>query len=219
VTVAPREQAPPLRFDQPLTRHAVTQRLKVLIVSASPSDYEPLKVDVEARVLKKALGAKHLDAIELSSEVAMLADEFANCVRAFEPNVLHYSGYHSDPGGIMLLNDQACSQRVPKAALVHALKTQKNLRLVVLNTCESLPGAKALTAHIDFAVGTEKILYDETAITFVKGFYAGLAGGQSVQSAFDQGITPLLGNCPRENMPQLCSRRGVDPATAVLVQQ
>lgn len=194
------------------------QIVKVLIVSASPKDRDPLGVDVEIREIRQAVKAAHFrDNFQIEVETAMLADEFANCLRDHAPQILHFSGYHSDPGGIMLMDGNNHSKPVPKEALLHVLGGQAGVRMVVLNTCYSLAGADALRRKIDFAIGVEDVFYDDASILFAKCFYGALANGHSVQSACDQATTPLIGNWPKKNIPQLRTRKGVNASDVVLI--
>jgi len=60
---------------------------------------------------------------------------------------------------------------------------------------------------------------DEAAITFSEYFYSALGYGRSVKEAFEQGITALmLEGVHEENIPVLISRKGIDPASVMLVQ-
>lgn len=232
-----RKQGTPLSFaDQAASGHGLPQAasltpsptppatpslavVNVLIVSASPQDRDPLGVDVEIREIRQAVkAARFRDNLRIEAETAVLADEFASCLSDHAPQILHFSGYHSDPGGIMLMDGNNRSKPVPKKALLHVLEGQTGLRMVVLNTCYSLAGADALARTIDFAIGVEAVLYDDASISFAKCFYGALANGHSVQSAFEQAITPLIGNWSKESIPQLRTKEGLNASEVVLIE-
>ena len=176
-------------------------------------------MEVEIREIRQAVkAARFRDNLQIVVETAVLADEFANCLRDHSPQILHFSGYHSDSGGIMLMDENDHSKPILREALLHVLRGQTGLRMVVLNTCFSLAGAEALAREIDFVIGIEAFLGDKTAIQFAKCFYGALANGHSVQSAFDQAITPMIGNWPKENIPQLRSNKRINASEVVLIE-
>ena len=97
--------------------------------------------------------------------------------------------------------------------LVKAVKAvDKPPQVIVLNACESigakgafLPPAKALIVMKDY-------ISDLAATAFAAQFYGAIASGQSLQSAFDQGVVALAAvSLSEENTPQLLVESGVDP--------
>ncbi len=193
--------------------------LKLLVISASPRDKPVLAVDEEIREIKRALRAsRYRDRVEISVETAALADEFAACLYDHAPHVLHFTGYHSDDGGITLLDDEAHSRAIPKRVLLRVLSGQRSLRLVVLNTCFSLGAAQSLVRYLDLAIGVQGSLEDKASVVFASQFYSALGNGRSVQAAFDQAITPMLAHpWPDDMVPQLRCRRGLNAADVVLL--
>jgi WD40 repeat protein len=112
------------------------------------------------------------------------------------------------------------AQVVSKSALLKVLSScnDGNLRLVVLNACDTRPQAEALTAIVDCVVSMNRTITDRAAIKFAASFYGALAFGRSVQKAFDQGVARLSAEGIAESeTPELLVRTGVDPARLVLV--
>jgi hypothetical protein len=92
------------------------------------------------------------------------------------------------------------------------------IRLVVLNACFSLPQAEAIAKVVGCSIGTSSAISDAAAITFGARFYAAIAFGHSVQTAFDQARAALALSHPAErDCPRLVTRRGVDARRIVLV--
>jgi WD40 repeat protein len=117
----------------------------------------------------------------------------------------------ADPGG---------PQRVSKSALVNVLRAcdEGNLRLVVLNACQSRSQAEALTAVVPCVVSMNRTITDRAAIQFAASFYGALAFGRSVQNAFEQGVARLSAEGSGEvDTPELLVRAGVDASRVVLV--
>jgi len=111
-------------------------------------------------------------------------------------------------------------QPVRGSALVDVLRScnEGNLRLVVLNACETRGQAQALTEVVDCVVSMSETITDRAAIKFAASFYGALAFGRSVQRAFDQGIARLSAEGIAEaGTPELLVRAGVNAAQLVLV--
>jgi serine phosphatase RsbU (regulator of sigma subunit) len=109
---------------------------------------------------------------------------------------------------------------VSKSALVNVLRScdEGNLRLVVLNACETRMQAEALTEIVDCVVSMNREISDRAAIVFAATFYGALASGRSVQRAFDQGVARVSAECIGEaDTPELVVRAGVDASEVVLV--
>ena len=104
-------------------------------------------------------------------------------------------------------------QVVSKSALVNVLRScnEGNLRLVVLNACNTRPQAEALTEVVDCVVSMNRTITDRAAIKFAASFYGALAFGRSVQKAFEQGVARLSAEGIAEaDTPELLVRAGVD---------
>ena len=118
------------------------------------------------------------------------------------------------------VSDHGQPQVVSKSALVNVLRScnEGNLRLVVLNACNTRPQAEALTEVVDCVVSMNRTITDRAAIKFAASFYGALAFGRSVQKAFDQGVARLSAEGIAEaGTPELLVRAGVDAAQLVLV--
>ena len=87
------------------------------------------------------------------------------------------------------------SQPVRGSALVDVLRScdEGNLRLVVLNACDTRPQAESLIEVVDCVVSMNREITDGAAIKFAASFYGALAYGRSVQKAFDQGVAAECG--------------------------
>jgi hypothetical protein len=116
--------------------------------------------------------------------------------------------------------DQGQGHVVSRSALVTVLRScnEGNLRLVVLNACNTRPQAEALTEVVDCVVSMNRSITDRAAIKFAASFYGALAFGRSVQKAFDQGVARLSAEGIGESdTPELLVRAGVDAAEVALV--
>jgi hypothetical protein len=119
-------------------------------------------------------------------------------------------------------SSQAPPQPVSRSALVEVLRAcdEGELRLVVLNACDTRPQAEALTEVVDCVVSMDREVTDRAAIKFAASFYGALAYGRSVRRAFDQGVARLRAEgLAGEGTPELLVRAGVDASRVVLVGQ
>ncbi|HEX7184690.1 MAG TPA: SUMF1/EgtB/PvdO family nonheme iron enzyme [Thermoanaerobaculia bacterium] len=173
--------------------------LRVLLVSANPSDACKLDLGRECLHLTQALAGlegqwrvvvEHLE----SATLAKLADKLDE--QPFQ--VLHFMGHgdfrrEEEKGYLVLEDDQGCSDPVPGHRLATLFHNHKALRLVVLNACE---GAKASQADafggvaqslvqrgIPAVVAMQLQLSDEVAITFSRRFYQALVEDDPVDLA------------------------------------
>jgi hypothetical protein len=117
-------------------------------------------------------------------------------------------------------SSQVAPHPVSRAALVEVLSAcdEGELRLVVLNACDTRPQAEALTEVVDCVVSMSREITDRAAIRFAASFYGALAFGRSVQRAFDQGRARLRAEgLAEEGTPELLVRAGVDASSLVLI--
>lgn len=194
---------------------------KILFLAANPEGTTQLALDKEIREIDAKIRASDFrDALQLVSHWAVRPDDLLQFLNQHKPHVVHFSGHGSEANEILLLSDAGKSQPVSTAALRELFRTLKdNIRVVVFNACFSRSQAAAIVENIDCAVGMNKAIGDQAAITFAASFYRALGFGRSVQEAFDQGKTALmLAGIREENTPELLCRQGVDPADIVLVQ-
>ena len=109
---------------------------------------------------------------------------------------------------------------VSKSALVNVLRAcdEGNLRLVVLNVCDTRSHAEALKEVVDCVVSINRVISDRAAIKFAASFYGALAIPRSVQNAFDQGVARLCAEGIVEaDTPDLVVRAGVVASRTVFV--
>jgi hypothetical protein len=194
---------------------------KILFLAANPEGTSQLALDKEIREIDaKIRAADFRDSLQLVSHWAVRPDDLLQFLNQHKPHVVHFSGHGSEENEILLLSDTGNSQPVSSAALRELFRTLKdNIRVVVFNACFSHGQAEAIVENIDCAVGMNKAIGDQAAITFAASFYRALGFGRSVQQAFDQGKTALmLAGIREENTPELLCRSGVDPNDIVLVQ-
>ena len=211
---------PPIDADvAPLPHLAqrTTKMIKVLLLSANPID-SPLNVDEEFRAIdQKIRSSEHRDHVELIKHGAVRLEDVPGLLMRHKPHVVQFSG-HGDVTGIVLTGADGSSRLVPPDALANIFRALKdNVRVVLLNACDSAPQAEAIVSHIDCAVGMSDEIDDEVAIAFAAAFYETLGYGRSVQTAFDLALVQLTGAGADQSLAKLYKRRGVKPSEIILV--
>ena len=192
----------------------------MLVASANPIDTSQLALDEEVRDITARLRATPgRDVVELRTAWAMRPLDLLTELNEHAPAVVHFSGHGTPDGRLVFLEASGQPKLVSGEALSATLATAaETVRVVVLNACFSADLARAVTHHIDIAVGMDRPIGDEAARVFASAFYAALGYGWSVQKAFDQGRAALmLEGIPEEHTPQLYARAGVNPDDVVLV--
>jgi hypothetical protein len=192
----------------------------VLVASANPIDTDRLALDEEVRDITARLRATPgRDAVELRTAWAMRPLDLLSELNEHAPAVVHFSGHGTPDGRLVFLDATGQGKPVTGQALSATLVTAaESVRVVVLNACFSAELARALTEHIDVAVGMNRPVGDDAARVFASAFYTAIGYGASVQRAFGQGRAALmLQGIPEEHTPQLYARAGVNPDELVLV--
>ena len=193
----------------------VAPKIKILFLSANPSETTRLRLDEEVRAIDRALQtARYRDMFDLNQQHAVRVGEVQGLLLRYEPHIVHFSGHGSTAGQIIFQDDAGRAYAVPPQALANVFVILKdNIRCMVLNACFSLPQAEALSQHIDCVVGMSAEIGDKDARAFASSFYEALAYGRSVRTAFDLGRNRIdLDGLKDEDVPQLLAPNS-DPAT------
>ena len=195
---------------------ASTHPVKVLFLSANPSDTASLQLDEEVRAIDNALQRGSLrDYFQVAVHSAVRADDLQGLLERHKPDIVHFSGHGGSNGQIYLQGEDGKHHPVTPRALSNLFKLLKNnIRCVVLNACYSDIQSQAIVQHIDVVIGVSQAISDEAAIKFAAGFYESLAWGHNVQEAFDLGCARIdLANLEEQDKPKLLARPGRDPLT------
>ena len=191
--------------------------IKVLLLSANPID-APLSIDEEFRAIDaKIRASEHRDHVHLIKHGAVRLEDLPGLLMRYQPHVVHFSG-HGAAGAIELTSADGHSHMVQPETLANILRALKdNVRVVLLNACQSAPQAEAIVSVIDCAVGMSDEIDDSAAIAFAAAFYEALGYGRSVQTAFDLGLVQLTAAGADRSLAKLHKKRGVKPSDVVLV--
>jgi hypothetical protein len=206
-----------------VTRQALRKRkpLHVLYLTANPDKDNVLRVEVEVRQVQEAVRASKLrDHINLHYSPAADLDSIINGLNDHNPSIVHFSG-HGYAGGIAVDPPHVKrpgSRVITFELLAKALTaTDTPPSVIVLNACQSAGARKVFLLPAKAIIVMQDSISDLAATAFANKFYAAIASGQSLQSAFNQGkLAVEVVSINEANTPTLITAKDVDPAKIVL---
>lgn len=199
-----------------------SDRPRILLLSANPADTARLSLDEELRDIRneltKTLFGRKFD---LDYRLAATFGDLAQYLLEAEATVVHFAG-HGNTEGIALEDESGHARLVPTQALraVFALpQINRNLRLVVLNSCFSEAQAGALAESADAVIGMASSVPDATARSFATGLYMALGSGVDVAGAFKLALAQvMIADLSGVQIPAMLVRAGIDPTTIQLLE-
>lgn len=188
----------------------------VLFLASNPSQTARLQLEKEFVQISMSL-QDSIQPFELKAEWAVQPQSLMEYILQHRPRVLHFSGHGQgregeagngrgidtdgmaagQESGIFLQDASGRPRLVSGQALGSLFQTitrQVPVQLVLLNACYSAEQARHIGEHVPFVIGMSKAVPDETAITFAKGFYVGLAYSRTrtdIDFAFQAGLTQI----------------------------
>lgn len=192
--------------------------IKILILTANPSNTERLRLDQEVREIEaELLRSQSRDSFEMISKWAIRVDDLSRAMLDYSPAIVHFSGHGGGEEGLVLEDDDGKLQLVQTEPLAKLFKLTRNtVKCVILNACYSQVQAVAIHQHIDCVIGMNKAIGDKAAIQFSSKFYQALAAGRSFQYAYDFACTILdLSGSTESATPTLLNRNEAENPLAI----
>lgn len=174
--------------------------MKILFLSATPRDRDYLRVRKEfikiQGIIERGL---YSDLLELICEWQINPGELPNLLAIHKPHIVHFSG-HGESNGIVFIDAAGDAIHVDERVLTSLFEQLRdNIRIVVLNACDTCSQAQAIAEIVGCAIGISQDIKDTTATMFATSFYKMLAYGYSVQKAFEVSkINLQLEDCAEE---------------------
>ncbi|MEO6044421.1 MAG: CHAT domain-containing protein [Tepidiformaceae bacterium] len=172
--------------------------VRVLVIIASPSDFEPLQVEAEWARLKEAVSeieARGQIVLERLSHPTLA--ELQRALRR-DYHVLHFIGHGgfdatSQDGLLVFEDDKGRGSEVSATYLSTLLHDADSLRLAVLNACDGARSSRTdpfagvaqslLQQGVPAVVAMQFEITDDAAITFAREFYGAFADGYSIEAS------------------------------------
>lgn len=188
---------------------ADTPLRKVLLLTASPRDETPLRLQEEERLIKEQLRLAGYGHAPISASGATRPRDIQQALLDVKPQILHFSG-HGDGTGLAFEDDSGETRLVSGEALGRLLdlfSARYPVECVVLNACFSRVQAEEIVPYVDYVVGMSDEIGDAAAIEFTVGFYKALGAGEPYEFAFELGCNAMqLAGIPEHLIPVLLTR-------------
>lgn len=169
-----------------------SQKIKILLLSATPDNVNPLKVDSEFNKIKKSLNyIKNIDLYEIFQEGSVSVDDFSASIDSFKPRIIHFSG-HGDSEGIYVENSNGHKELLSNESLIKSFDRYSDfLECVIFNSCFSEEQAKLVSETVSVVIGTSNKVKDESAIIFSESFYRFLHEGYTYEQSFGLAVAEV----------------------------
>lgn len=190
-------------------QQTVIEKCDVLILAANLQDSKTFQLEKETELIRQRLQQSEIGKryIIQTKDVTSIQD-LSICLLQYEPLILHFSGHGNSDGEIILNDSQGEAQILPVERLAEVIYLLKGrVECVMLSACFSLEKADVLADHVRCVVGMDREIDDESAISFVGGFYQGLALDKGYYCAFELGYQEIKNlDLPSNKIPHFISR-------------
>jgi TIR domain len=184
---------------------------KILLIASQRGTDLPLSKQLKAieRCLKEAI--KSGDVV-LDARYDVLAEDLAEVINEAAPQIVHFSGKQNGQRILVPTASGGVTTIAARALTGLFLNLADTVRLVIVDTCRSLPSALELCTTVDYAMGVEGDVYDDDATYFYSQLYSALGKGLSLKKAVGQASASLqMKGVSKQEVPLLHCREGVDP--------
>ena len=186
---------------------------RLLFAYSTPLNVSTLRLGTEEKQIKEALRAiTDRDKIHIDTIPAVELKDFSNAFNRYRPNILHISS-HGNQEHIALENEKGQAITVDGDMLINIVKLAgKQLKIVVLNACESSKMAASLTDVVDVTIGMNMSIGDNAARAFAVQLYSSIGENIPIGLAFEQAKFAISANGISEaDTPVLHYRKGIHP--------
>lgn len=200
---------------------SLPEQVTVLFLAANPITHPQLRLDEEARAIAETIRkSDHRDSVRFETRWAVRPLDVLQAVNELKPAIVHFSGHGSEADEIIFQDDKGQSKPVRKEAIVQTLvASSDSIRLVFFNTCYSYNQAKAVTNHVEAAIGMNSDIGDVASRIFSSQFYSSIGFGLSVKKSFEQAKAMLMmESITDENIPELFIRDDLRADEIVIVR-
>ena len=192
-----------------------TQPQKILILAAIP---QGLRLDKEMREVEECIRrADRGNMFEVGIRTAVRTQDIRRAIAEEKPQIVHFCGHGLEDGSLLLEDDGGQNKAVPPEGLASLFQLHKDyVNCVLLNACHSVKSAEAISEYINYAIGMNQQIQDNSAIRFAQGFYDGLGyeisqNQDCFHRAFQEGLVAIkLENLSQGEIPVIKTRINID---------
>lgn len=193
----------------------MTERIRILFLSANPWSTSRILVDEEGReIFERIQEGPYRERFELHMHTAIRPTDLQKLLLFYQPQIVHFSGHGSKKHKIILGGIHGRGKTVDQEGFANLLGLyNSHLRLVVLNACFTESQARSISEVINYSIGTGRGIGDKVSVTFAGAFYRALGFGKSVREAFMSARAELaLTKISRSRGIQLFVKKGLSEA-------
>jgi len=155
----------------------------ILIFVANPRDTMKLDVNQEFEAVEKIFDGNS-DFI-VKKKLATTPNDLSNALLTYKPNIVHFIGHGEGEDGINLQNEDGLCFLVSTKQLTGIFKLfSPHIECVFLNACHSIVQAKSMVKHIEYVIGMQDKIGDNTAKAFATKFYQAMVKNGNYEFAF-----------------------------------
>jgi CHAT domain-containing protein len=190
----------------------MTEKIRILFLSASPWTNSRILVDEEAReIFQRLHEGPYRKRFELFNCPATRPGDLQRLLLTFRPHIVHFSGHGSKQHRIILGGMNGCGRMVDQQGLTDVFALyNSHVQLVLLNACFTKTHAKSISEVVNYSIGTSQAIGDKVCVAFAGAFYRALGFGRSIRDAFESAKAELaLTRIPRARGIELFVRNGV----------
>ena len=213
-----------------------TEKLRILVMTASPKGLQALDVGGERCQIEQALaepigaGTVDLHFVDGGTQSALLA-ALANV----RPHIFHFVGHghwsdeHDD--GVVLFEDDGGFQQPVTGRALGALLNGSDLRLAIFNSCHAARSSKSdrfagisaslVAQGVPAALGMQYRFDDKAAVSFGSTLLQHLASGAGIDTAVTEARLAVftMRNEPEWGTPVLTTRTGIEAVLPRLISR
>lgn len=195
---------------QPHPTHA--EQVKILFIASQRGT--GLQLRTQAKAIERALREViKFGGVIFDVRYDVEAEDLAEVINDTAPNIVHFSGKQNGQKILVPAASGGVTTIAAKALTGLFLNLADTVRLVIVDTCRSLPSAVELRTTVDYAIGVEGDIYDADAINFYTQLYSSLAKGLSLKKSVGQARAVLeLQGVPKTDIPALFCHDDANPA-------
>jgi hypothetical protein len=160
--------------------------LKILFILSAP--HQDLSLDESYRKIEKAIqSSSDKRAVQIIPKFSSRIEDLIEALNKEQPDIIHFSGHGNEQGELIFTGDDIENKAISLSTLANLFKINKdNVKLIFLDACHSLVEADKLSQEIDYVIGMNNVIHEETASTFATSFYSSFVSNRTVKEAFGQ---------------------------------
>ena len=191
----------------------MTQKIRILVLSANPWTTSRILVDEEAReIFERIQEGPYRELFEVHNHGAVRPIDFQRLLLTYEPQIVHFCGHGSKRHQILFSGTHGRGQAIDQRGLTDLFALyNRHVRLVLLNACFTRTQAHLISEVVDYAIGAAKPIGDKASVLFAGAFYRALGFGRSIPDAFKSARAELdIIKMPRSHGIELFVREGIE---------